>query len=310
LVSAIGERFGIDMPASLILDAPTVAQLAPRLTHRRAVRAPMVVALRGEGVGAPFFCFTGGGAPGITLRALSETTEHPFYGIQPRGLEERALPDHSVAAAARRAMRGVRAAQSMGPYFVGGYSFGGLLAFEMACRLVAEGERIGLLVILDTPAPGHDRAVHTRRARLHARAQGLQRETPDTGLRRPAVVMSRAAGFAARSAVAHAERRFALTSAGLLPRRGLEQYELFLRLSSRMAREYHPTTVLDAPALVIRTAGEGHSGMGAHDDLGWSELIRGPITVVEVASDHLGLLRRPTVLDVGAHLRAAFDGIV
>ena len=83
LVAAISERFGIDVPASLVLEAPTVAVLAPRLTHRRDGRAPTVVPLRRDGAGLPFFCFTGGGAPAISLRALSETNERPFYGIQP-----------------------------------------------------------------------------------------------------------------------------------------------------------------------------------------------------------------------------------
>jgi acyl-coenzyme A synthetase/AMP-(fatty) acid ligase/thioesterase domain-containing protein/acyl carrier protein len=306
LVAAISERFGVDIPASLVLDAPTVAELAPRLTHRRDPHAPTVVPLRSEGVGSPFFCFTGGGAPAISLRTLSETLECPFYGIQPRGLEERAFPDHSVAAAARRALGGVRAAQSMGPYILGGYSFGGLVAFELACRLVAAGERIRLLVILDTPAPGQGR---TRDDRLRVRAATLQRDTPDRGVRRHVVVAGRVARFAAKSAAAHAERRIALTSAGLLPRRGLDQYELFLRLNGRMAREYSPGSVLDAPTLVVRSAEGGRSGARALDDLGWSERIRGPITVAEVSSDHLGLLRRPAVVDVGAHLRAAFDEV-
>jgi thioesterase domain-containing protein len=72
-----------------------------------------------------------------------------------------------------------------------------------------------------------------------------------------------------------------------------------------MAREYRPTTRLDAPALIVRASGSGPRA----DDLGWSEWIRGPISVVEVAGAHLDLLRHPTVLEVGAHLRAAFDRV-
>jgi len=74
-----------------------------------------------------------------------------------------------------------------------------------------------------------------------------------------------------------------------------------------MAREYHPTRPIDAPALVVRTTGEGRGGVRALHDLGWSDWVRGPITVVEVTGEHLGLLRRPAVLEVGTHLRAAFD---
>jgi acyl-coenzyme A synthetase/AMP-(fatty) acid ligase/thioesterase domain-containing protein/acyl carrier protein len=303
LMAAIGDRFGIEVPASLILDAPTVAELAPRLTHRRGFRAPTVVPLR-DGIGPPFFCFTGGGAPVISLRALSETVERPFYGVQPRGLEERALPDHSVTAAAQRALKGVRAAQPMGPYLVGGYSFGGLVAFETACRLVALGETVGLLVILDVPAPGH---CPTRNERLRARADALLHD-PHAGSRPSMpVVAARALRFATRSAADHAQRGVTLGSAGLIPRRGLAQYELFFQLNHGMGRKYQPTTVLNAPALVVRTDGDGSSHRETTRDLGWSRWISGRITVVDVAGDHLGLLRHPTVLRVGSHLRNALD---
>jgi thioesterase domain-containing protein len=216
--------------------------------------------------------------------------DHDVFAIQARGLEDRAVPDHSVRAAARRSVRAMRVVQPTGPYAIGGYSFGGFVAFEMACRLRAIGEDVAILVILDTPARIGAPSVERR---VRGRLDTLRVDAPPRRLARARVVAARAASFAMKSAYAHAERRIALTSAGLVPRRGYHQYDLFLRLHTRMALEYRPTQVFDGPALVVRSPGGGQA------DLGWSERVNGPVTVVEVAGDHAAFLRRPTVEDVG-----------
>jgi acyl carrier protein len=123
LLAEIAERFSVDVPASTVLDAPTVAELSLRLSNRRPRDASPVVVLRADGDEPTFFCVTGGGAPAISLRALSDAMPgRRFAAIQPRGLEERAVPDHSVRAAARRNVAAVRAVQPHGPYVIGGYS--------------------------------------------------------------------------------------------------------------------------------------------------------------------------------------------
>jgi hypothetical protein len=96
---------------------------------------------------------------------------------------------------------------------------------------------------------------------------------------------------------------------GLVPRRGYAQYELFYRLNVRMAQEYRASRTFDGPTLIVRgtVADErpplSHDGMDQRlnidpriqPDLGWSRLVSGRITVVDVPSDHVGLLRRPAV---------------
>jgi pimeloyl-ACP methyl ester carboxylesterase len=51
---------------------------------------------------------------------------------------------------ATRYLRVLRKVQPSGPYFLGGYSMGGIVAYEMARRLLAEGDKVGLLALLDT----------------------------------------------------------------------------------------------------------------------------------------------------------------
>jgi thioesterase domain-containing protein len=93
----------------------------------------------------------------------------------------------------------------------------------------------------------------------------------------------------------------------LLPRRGYHQYDLFLRLNARMAYEYRPSGAFDGPVLVVRS--DGADGIGHHrqHDLGWSELVTGPITAIEIPTDHFDLMRRPAVEKVGASISTALQ---
>jgi len=71
-------------------------------------------------------------------------------GIQARGLAGKESPHVTVEAMAAEYLRGVKACQPDGPYYLCGYSFGGLVAFEMARRLLQSGDRVGLVGLFDT----------------------------------------------------------------------------------------------------------------------------------------------------------------
>jgi amino acid adenylation domain-containing protein len=76
-----------------------------------------------------------------------------FYGLQPLGLDGRSSPLNRIEAIATYYIQAIQTLQPHGPYFLGGWSFGGLVAFEMAQQLTQAGQQIGLLAILDTTAP-------------------------------------------------------------------------------------------------------------------------------------------------------------
>jgi thioesterase domain-containing protein len=86
--------------------------------------------------------------------ALRMAPDRPVYGIQAHGLDGRSEPDRTIEAMARRYVSALREAQAAGPYILGGFSGGGVVAFEMAHQLTAEGESVEPLVLLDTIRPG------------------------------------------------------------------------------------------------------------------------------------------------------------
>lgn len=280
LVAAIAERWGVDLPASTLLDAPTPAQLGARLRRPRARPASIVVPLVTGGPCAPFYCAVGGGALAMSLRRLADAIgdDRPFFALQAHGLEERALPDRSIPAMARRNVGALREIDPDGPYLLGGFSFGGQVAYEMATRLSTLGARVVLLVLLDAPPSWS--APSTPARALHA-----------IKTRRGIV----------RSAGRTVSRQLAFATAGIVPRRGLAQHRLFRDFHASMARNYRPTCTFGGPALVVRFP---EPDTGPHD-LGWSEWVTGPITVIQVPGDHRGALRPPTVDDLGLRLREA-----
>jgi amino acid adenylation domain-containing protein len=150
LATRIHEVLGFRLPVREIFAASTVAELARRL---EAGSEGLVVALQPRGVRAPFFCVHPGGGDVTVYRAfaLSLDSGHPFLALRAPGLEEGEEPLRDIGALAERHLRELRRARPEGPWHLGGWSSGAVVAFEMARRLRAAGGEVAALVLLDPP---------------------------------------------------------------------------------------------------------------------------------------------------------------
>ncbi|MBP2647197.1 MAG: polyketide synthase, partial [Gemmatimonadetes bacterium] len=143
-----------------------------------------VVPLKPGGSLPPFFCMHARGGAVLNYRTLSTfvDAEQPVYGIQCRGLDGKTEPFRNLNEMAEQYIEEIRRIQPHGPYFLGGGSLGGIVALEMAQRLQAEGEPIGLLTMFDSWGPTWFSTEHqpAAPARLWRRIEGhvrrLQRE--------------------------------------------------------------------------------------------------------------------------------------
>ncbi|MBE9188793.1 amino acid adenylation domain-containing protein [Gloeocapsopsis crepidinum LEGE 06123] len=118
------------------------------------VWSPLVLLTKGNNK-QPFFCvhpIFGIVFPYLEL-AHYLGGNRSFYGLQPLGLDGKHTPFQQIEAMARYYIQAIQTVQPHGPYFLGGWSFGGLVAFEMAQQLTQLGHEVALLAILDTPAP-------------------------------------------------------------------------------------------------------------------------------------------------------------
>ena len=110
-------------------------------------------------------------------------SNQPFYGIESPGLEDRQEPDLPLEALASFYLESVRSVQASGPYALGGYSMGGVVAFEMARQLQAQGESVAPLAILDAWSPGSHLPFFSISLRLIGRFIRLDRQAKVVFLR-------------------------------------------------------------------------------------------------------------------------------
>ena len=172
LFGMIRKAYRVDFPISILFEAPTIracarliearigpqdtgeptpaaSELARRFTH-------LVPMHRGEGgAKTPFFLVAGMFGNVLNLRHLAHLLgdDRPFFGLQARGLYGDDSPHDDLTEAARDMIAEIRQVQPHGPYLLGGFSGGGITAYEMAQQLEAMGETVAVVILLDTPLP-------------------------------------------------------------------------------------------------------------------------------------------------------------
>jgi len=250
---------------------------------------------------------------GGLARALDERVT--LVGITDPGLAGHPAPTDLTALAHRYAAV-LRRMQPTGPYLLGGWSMGGSLGQELACVLYEQGQRVELLVMLDsndpthiTPASGDGEVLARHLGALEAYL-GV-----DLGVGSP----EERAAFRTEEP----ERRWALAAERLRGHRLLgaredprDRVAVFARhlagLAAHRPRRHPDPATRTVLLRADRPAGRNSGiGMGVDDtppglpDLGWSVHLAGPVEVTGVAADHYSLMRPPVIATVAAVLNAA-----
>jgi surfactin family lipopeptide synthetase A len=281
LMHRIEQIFGKRMPITTLFQAPTIEQLAELVRHEGwSPSWSSLVSIQTGGAKPPFFCVHGAGGMVIIYRDLAQAlgSDQPVYGLQAQGLDDKQPCLTRVEDMAAHYLKEIRTVQPTGPYFLGGLSFGGTVAWEMAQQLQATGEEVGLLALFDT-FPGRYESNRELLLKLWHRP-----------LAEKVIYVGRKMGQYGKTFWRRLTR-------GMLPealkkvRRGIHQ-----------AGAHYVTQAYSGPVVLFRASKKSLRGV---DDpyAGWKDLALGGLEIYEIMGDHVGIVTGPRARVLAQHLK-------
>lgn len=308
LFAELARATGRRLPLADLFRGPTIERLAD-LIRREAPAMPWsaLVPLQPGGGRPPLFCVHQHTGHLFCYRNLVRhlPPDQPVYGLVPRGLDGRQSPWTRIEEMAAHYVREIRTVQPVGPYHLAGYCFGGIVAFEIAQQLTAQGERVGMLALIesawwDRNTPRARRvAVHLRRRLAFERDQVLGLARPERIpflLRRAAVFLGeRLGGLAARAAHVNARTRPA--------ERGMRRAIRHIETAHSEAHRHYVPRVYPGRIVHFRP---GRSWARHHGDptWGWCGLAAGGIDIHEIPTTRPTILDEPDVRILAERMRA------
>ncbi len=312
LFAQIEKSLGRNLPLATLFQAPTIRSLAEVL-RKDGWTAPWssLVLLQSGGNRRPFFCVHAAGGNVLEYHALAQLlgADQPFYGFQALGLDGKQAPHNSIKEMAGHYIREMREVQPDGPYLIGGRSSGGTVAFEMACQLMAQGQQVELLALLDAYPAGYfkllpgagsfgQRAVRfTKKFQTHW--QNIQQLG---GQQKLAYLVSKLKFAPAKTKHKLYRRAFKLYQR--VGRRLPAVLRNIEELNFAAVKDYVPQVYPGRATLFL-----------ASDDLtaafdveeGWQGLVAGGLEKIRVSGNHLDIIKEPHVRTLAQKLRGCLD---
>ena len=305
------QELGLDISLSQVLEHPVLGTLAAALDRPRGAnsRPRHLVTLNPHGSRTRLVLVSGAGGYGFVFQGLARCLgpEQPVHVLNAVGIEdEHEGVSHTIEEIAAIYEPQVLDACGGEPVVLGGYSFGMLVAFELARRLAARGVQIPLLCSLDGFGPGFPRLMPLgQRLRTHLKvlveqsSEGRVAYLRDRAARVKLRVLGRLGlGHEAFDAPANAtpeqQDRLRRVAAGLWRARGLYRPE----------RSPNHTVAADLLLIQTSTATEWIGNVFDDPAYGWGPFIRGRIDVVTVPGEHLHMFDEPQIVDRMARLIA------
>ena len=294
LMRRIEQTFGKNLPLATLLQAPTIEPLAAILRQKGwSPQWCCLVPIQTGGSKPTFFCVHGANGAVVRFHDLARYlgADHNFYGLQAHGLDP-TKPCHTrTEEMAAHYIEEMRRVQPEGPYFLGGYSFGGMIAFEMAQQLRAQGQD-GTVVLFDTFCP------------------------PPPGSAVPQQTMSRSAALLGIFRIPARERLAYLWRILTVPNRMINRWLHVARLPRIVKKVRNGCLQAQANYTPQPYAGRVILFRSSHKPLGqvsdpraaWSTYATQGLEIHEITSNHENILLEPQVRLVAQQLRTCLNG--
>jgi len=310
----IEEIFAKILPPSCLIQNATIEHLAKTIVSPTSNGHSSLVAIQPSGSKPPLFFVHSLGGEVLGYRSLVPylSPDQPFYGLRAAGLDGLATPLTDVSAIATNYVKEISSVQSEGPFFLGGHSSGGIIAFEMAQQLLETGQKVAFLGILDEDAPelttetewsvghlldfGHNLPYwfvdHVAKRPLREVVRDIRRHM----VRIAKVLMNQAIRSEAFSTNVH----------DAVDLSELSEY------SSKIAKAHYEALTNYRPrtypgrVYLYRTRSEPlfHSHIL---DKGWGKLALGGVDVVVVPGNHQNIIQEPYAKVVGHEMKVALE---
>jgi acyl transferase domain-containing protein/thioesterase domain-containing protein/aryl carrier-like protein len=303
-VHRMRSALGIDLPTQSLIEHPTICALLNWLDTETggagpvAPNAHLVCLNAGAERRRPLFFVHPAGGHVYFYRFLAKALDstQPVWGLKAQGLEGGVMPLESVPDMAAQYVAAAQEIQPHGPYILGGSSFGGMVAFEMAQQLVVRGESVELVVMVDTPAPtSRIRDLDDQSAILaYLLAKGAA-DDDEVDRLRALSPDERLALFISQGAAAE---RISPDASPADVGRYLDVFRANMRaMRAHTPRPYGGDVLFFKPA--------EHDGVNARDaERDWHGLLTGRLDVTTVPGNHITMNLSPNVEDIATHLDA------
>ena len=290
--------FPVRLPLTAIFQARTVSRIAALVQDAgSALRSSALAPIQPAGVYPPLFLCEGIGIYYPLMHHLD--SEQPVYGL----VTEVAHDYPRVEDLAASYLAEVRTVQPEGPYFLGGLSFGGIVAFEMAQQLSAAGEEVALLALFDTPTPWAFTPL-PRLGRLAGHLSNLRRfgfsYLKKKVERRLKVLRNK-----------HRESEELPTDSSAVI---LADTDRLRHRFTATADQYQLRTYAGRITLFVLADRDGFSdslfdpSLGEIDPtLGWGRIAAGGVEVHELSGEHISIFREPHVRSLAEKLTACLE---
>jgi amino acid adenylation domain-containing protein len=277
LLAEVEREVGLTVPVVSLFDrGATVAGLATFIEERTNLgSSELLVAVQPFGTRPVLFFIHADEASMLTLRHFTGPLgpNQPVLGLLPERVGFRFDQTRSVEDLATTMVSAIRSVQPHGPYFLAGYSMGGLFAYEVAGQLISAGEEIGWLGLVDAGTP-------SLAARYVSLRQRLARQR------------ARAFGEASRKIWEIISRSVRSQLRRLGPRRGHAGHDFDWRGAAKLAQKYTCRGHSGPLDLFVTSDMIGTTRSGT---LGWEDVHQGSIEVHEVLGDHFSMVQEPNV---------------
>lgn len=315
LFSKLKEEFGFTSPLAILFDHPTIQSLSIVVDrsssrhHEPALNDQHLARLRTDGSSPPIFLVHGGDGGIVFFNPLVKELDGlrcPIYAIESPALMGERLPVTTLEDIIDRYVQIIRRAQPVGPYRIGGYSFGGVVAYELARRLEEDGER-AQLILFDTSSPEAER--QTRNSILGRARVTWQRNPEIAPFPRGLKVLKRIS-YGSLHKVAH-WIRLALCEQkrvfGNLTKP--EDRTFFLNeLHYRTLAGYKPSGSIHS-ALLLR-ATEQSDRCNLPYDYGWHPGLIENLVIEEIETDHVNLFDKDVLPSVAIAIESYLNDSV